>query len=49
MGEAAFPIEGIVNDPSAKAIIKEMNIPPDEIKDTANSVLSMKVQGIKPK
>jgi len=49
MGEAAFPIDSIVNDPTAKAIIKEMNIPPDEIKDISNSVLSIKVQGIKPK
>jgi len=47
--EAPFPIDCIANDPTAKAIIKEMNIPPDEIKDIANSVLSVKVQGIKPK
>ena len=46
--EAPFPIDCIANDPTAKAIIKEMNIPPEEIKDTANSVLSIKVQGIKP-
>ncbi|MEE9520154.1 MAG: arsenite methyltransferase [Dehalococcoidales bacterium] len=46
--EAPFPIDCIANDPTAKAIIKEMNIPPDEIKDITNSVLSIKVQGIKP-
>ncbi len=47
--EAPFPIDCIANDPTAKAIIKEMNIPPDEIKDIADAVLSIKVQGIKPK
>ena len=47
--EAPFPIDCIANDPSAKAIINELNIPPEEIKGIANSVLSIKVQGIKPK
>ena len=47
--EIFFPIECIANDPTAKAIINKMNIPSEEIKDLANSVLSIKVQGIKPK
>jgi SAM-dependent methyltransferase len=49
MDEIFFPIEYIANDPTAKAIINKMNIPSEEIKDIANSVLSIKVQGIKPK
>lgn len=47
--ETAFPIDCIVNDPTAKVIIDKMNLPEDKIKDTANSVISIKVQGIKPK
>jgi len=47
--ETFFPIECIANDPTAKAIISEMNIPLEEMKDITNSVLSIKVQGIKPK
>ena len=47
LDEAVFPIDCIANDPTAKAIINEMNIPPEMIKDIANSVLSIKVQGIK--
>lgn len=47
--EIFFPIECIANDLTAKAIINKMNIPSEEIKDLANSVLSIKVQGIKPK
>ena len=47
--EASFPIDSIANDPTAKAIISLMNISSEEIKDIANSVLSIKVQGIKPK
>jgi len=47
--EVFFPIECIANDPTAKAIINKMNIPSEEIKDLTNSVLSIKVQGIKPK
>jgi hypothetical protein len=33
----------------AKAIISELSTSSEEIKDIANSVLSIKVQGIKPK
>jgi len=46
--ETSFPTECIVNDPTAKTIIDEMNLPVEEIKDTANSVASIKVQGMKP-
>ena len=46
--ETSFPIDCIVNDPTAQAIIKEMNLPADKIKEAASSVVSIKVQGIKP-
>ena len=46
--EIPFPIECMVNDPTAKAIIDEMKLPAEKIKDTANSVVSIKVHGIKP-
>jgi len=46
--ETVFPIECMANDPTAKAIINRVNLSEDEIKDTANSVVSIKVQGIKP-
>ena len=49
MDETLFPIDCIANDPTAKALIDKMNIPSEEIKDIAKSVLSIKVQGIKPK
>ena len=46
--EAAFPVKYITNDPTAKAVINKMNLSEDKVKDTANSVVSIKVQGIKP-
>ena len=49
MDEALFPIDCIANDPTAKAIIDKTNTSSEEIKDIANSVLSIKVQAIKPK
>ena len=48
LDETVFPIDCMANDPAAKAIISKMNIPSEEIKDIANSVLSVKVQAIKP-
>ena len=46
--ETSFPIECMANDPTAKAIIKNLEIPPEEIKEVAGSVISIKVLGIKP-
>ena len=45
--EVVFPTEYITSDPTAKAIINEMNLPEDEIRDTANSVISIKVTALK--
>lgn len=47
--EAIFPIDHLANDPTAQVVIKKLNLPEEEIKDTANSVASIKVRGIKPK
>jgi hypothetical protein len=48
LDEAIFPIDYMANDPTAQALIKKLNLPEEEIKDTANSVASIKVRGIKP-
>ncbi|MFQ6122428.1 MAG: arsenite methyltransferase [Dehalococcoidales bacterium] len=49
MDESFFPIECMANDPAAKAIINELNITTEDIRDIENSVVSIKVRGIKPK
>jgi len=46
--ETPFPIEGIVNDPTAKAIIENFKIPMEKIAGVVNSVISMKVSAVKP-
>lgn len=46
--EALFPLDCMANDPAAQAIMKEMNLPAEKLKEAANTVLSIKVQGIKP-
>ncbi|MCZ7393750.1 MAG: arsenite methyltransferase [Candidatus Methanoperedens sp.] len=47
MDETHYPIELMANDPTAKAIIENFNIPGEAIKESAESVASIKVQGIK--
>jgi hypothetical protein len=47
--ETYFPIECMANDPTAKAIIENLNISPEKVNEVASSVVSIKVQGIKPK
>ncbi|MCJ7426653.1 MAG: arsenite methyltransferase [Dehalococcoidales bacterium] len=46
--ETSFPVDSMANDPTAKVIIKNAKIPPQEVANVASSVLSIKVYGIKP-
>ena len=46
--ETSFPIECMANDPTAKAVIKNLTIPPEKVKEVANSVISIKIYGVKP-
>ncbi|MDI6794956.1 MAG: arsenite methyltransferase [bacterium] len=46
--ETSFPIKCMANDPTAKAIIKNLKIPPEEVKGITSSVVSIKVYGVKP-
>lgn len=46
--ENSFPIECIVNDPTAKAIIENLEMPPEKVKEFASSAISIKVYGVKP-
>jgi len=46
--ETSFPIECMANDPTAKAIIENLRIPPETVKEVASSVISIKAYGVKP-
>jgi SAM-dependent methyltransferase len=46
--ETSFPIDWMANDPTAKAIMENLNLPPEKVKEIASSVTSIKVRGIKP-
>jgi hypothetical protein len=46
--ESAFPVELIISDPAAKAVIEGLKIPPEEVRQVAGSVLSVAVSAIKP-
>ena len=49
--ETSFPIEYMANDSTAKAIIDNLKIPPEKMKEFAefaSSVTSIKVHGVKP-
>jgi arsenite methyltransferase len=46
--ETVFPIEYMSNDPTAQALIKDAHIPMEEIRNCADSIVSIKVKGIKP-
>lgn len=48
-GETHVPSDSILDDPTAKALVEESDIPLDSVKELANSVVSIKVQGVKPK
>ena len=46
--EAFFPVKLMANDPTAKAIINQTKAKTEDIRNIENSVVSIKVQGIKP-
>jgi len=46
--ETPFPIECMANDPPAKAIVENLKIPPEEVREVSSLVLSIKVHGVKP-
>ncbi len=46
--EASFPIDCMINDPTAKAVIENFKIPLKDVEELASSVISVKVRGIKP-
>jgi len=47
--EQVFPISWMQNDPTAQAVIEKSGVTPETIEDMASSVVSIKVEGIKPK
>ncbi len=49
LDETVFPIECMANDPTAQAIINQMNVTAEDIRGIENSVTSIKVHGVKPK
>ena len=49
LDEAIFPIDCVSADPMVQGIVKELDLTEARIKETENSVASIKVQGKKPK
>jgi len=48
--ETIFPIEYMANDPTAQAIVKDLNVPREEIvKVLEGAICSIKAQAVKPK
>lgn len=48
INETSFPIECMANDPTSKAIIEGLKLPYGKVKEIVNSVVSIKVYGVKP-
>ena len=45
--ETVFPVELMANDPTAKAVLQNLNIPAEAVTELARSVASLKVYGVK--
>ena len=48
LGEAAFSVELLANDPTAVEIAKNLKLSPERARDLASSVISIKISAIKP-
>ena len=49
LGETPFPVECMCNDPTAKTIIEDVGISAEKATEVAASVVSVRVEGVKPK
>jgi SAM-dependent methyltransferase len=47
MDESYFPVECMANDATAKAVIENLKLTPDDINNIAGSIVSVKVSGVK--
>ena len=48
MEEVNFPLELVANDPTAEAISERLKLSPEEVKELASSVVSIRVSAFKP-
>lgn len=46
--ETTYPVKSMIEDPMVKEVIDKLNLSPKDIDENAESVVSIKVQGIKP-
>jgi SAM-dependent methyltransferase len=46
--EVTFPTEFLANDPTAREIVKNLDLPREKARDLARSVVSIKVSAVKP-
>ncbi len=46
--EVTFPTELLTNDPTAREIVKNLNLPREKARNLARSVVSMKISAVKP-
>jgi arsenite methyltransferase len=47
--QTSFPVELIADDETTKALMKDLKLTDDEVRDLASSVVSVKVEAVKPK
>ena len=48
LAETTYPVKSMIEDPMVKEVIDKLNLSPKDIDENAESVVSIKVQGIKP-
>jgi hypothetical protein len=48
VNETVYPLDLFLDDESAKLIMAELKLTPEQAKDLAASVVSVKVQGVRP-
>ena len=46
--QTAFPVEFLTNDPTVQAVVKNLSLTPEVLREFAGSVVSVKVSGNKP-
>ncbi len=48
ISESVFPLDCFIDDPAAKVIMNDLKLTSEQVEDIAASIVSVKVQGVKP-
>lgn len=48
VSESHYPVEDMLNDPTAKALVRDLSLTPEDLRSVEKTVVSIRIQAVKP-